>query len=347
METVFSIPCPKCQKRLKAESKHIGKTAKCPACGTGIKIAAPTETASPPKQKEHVNLRSLLEESPTEFPKPTRGSSIAPAFQQQAAEIESMDLDEIEAMDPPEPPALNTPGLPRKKQKIANRSVEAPVGLPMKYVFIIAGAASFLGLVIGFFAGREYIKYEIKSAFQKAGEEIAKSFEEGPGKLVDKEVPAAEIQEIGMRVFHQSGMLAAGVLDAKVDHLVMQRTILGQQDVSEDRYLIVNLRIKNMDQRKLATFREDNLFQNRFKLVDDVGNVIKIIDPGIDKIVGALKSGTDIQPGQEVGHVVAYVVPPPKTKHLYLTVDMSAFSGEGLFRVKIPANSIQGFVPQP
>ena len=165
--------------------------------------------------------------------------------------------------------------------------------------------------------------------------------------MVEKEVPAEEIPEIGMRVFHQSGTLAAGVLDAKVDNIVMHRTIEGEQDVSEDRYLVVNLRIKNTDQRKLAAFSKDSLFQNRFKLVDDVGNLIKIIDPGIDKIAGALKSGTDIQPGQEVSHVVAYVVPPPKTKHLYLTVDMSAFSGEGLFRVKIPANSIQGFVPQP
>ena len=145
-----------------------------------------------------------------------------------------------------------------------------------------------------------------------------------------------------MRSFHQAGTLAAGVLSAEVNTIILDR-IFGGKGPSEEKYLIINMRIKNSDPRKVQAFHKDSPFQNSFKLVDDVGNAIRILDPGIDRIEGALTAGTDILPGQEVGHRLAFVVPLPKTKELTLLVNMQAFSGEGFFRVKIPANDIVGF----
>lgn len=52
------------------------------------------------------------------------------------------------------------------------------------------GAVLAIGLVIGFFAGREYLKYEIAEAFSSAAASISKGFSGGTTSSVDQGTPA-------------------------------------------------------------------------------------------------------------------------------------------------------------
>ena len=99
---------------------------------------------------------------------------------------------------------------------------------------------------------------------------------------------------------------------------------------------------KNNDDRRILRFREGNQFLGgHFKLRDDVDNVIRGIDYGLmSKPVGTLTGSEDIAPGSSVTHIEPFSIPPPKTEHLILTVDLACLGGDGVIEFKIPAASV-------
>ena len=346
LETIFSVACPQCQRRLKADIKHVGKTAKCPHCGTGVTIEMPSVAPSK-DEKGSINIRSILEEKKTVLA--ARQNPVPPSLDSSAGKLKNerpapAAIDDLEVLDDVEEmeTAPVFPRIPNKKPKKTGLKASGQYPTQQKPVVLIAAGASIISLIIGFFLGREHLGYQLRSAFMHGPMGLGNALENGFGDLADQEPEPGQAPEIPMRSFHQAGSLAAGVLSAEVNSIILDR-IFGGKGPSEEKYLIINMRIKNTDPRKVQAFHKDSLFQNSFKLVDDVGNAIRILDPGIDRIEGALTAGTDILPGQEVGHRLAFVIPLPKTKELTLLVNMQAFSGEGFFRVKIPANDILGF----
>ena len=97
----------------------------------------------------------------------------------------------------------------------------------------------------------------------------------------------------------------------------------------------------NLDERKILTFREANQFgPNNFRIKDDVDNVIRGVNFGFSlKVIGALKL-EDIEPGKTVSHVQVFSMPPPKTEHLVLTVDLKCFGLTDEVKFLIPGSAI-------
>jgi hypothetical protein len=103
--------------------------------------------------------------------------------------------------------------------------------------------------------------------------------------------------------------------------------------------LLLFLQIVNFHERKLVQFRRHT---KSFLLHDDVGNLIRTVDYGTKTLaLGEISDDTDINPGESAVHIVAFVLPPPKTESLILSVDREWWGGKGTARLELPVSSIQ------
>lgn len=143
---------------------------------------------------------------------------------------------------------------------------------------------------------------------------------------------------------HNSGSLKIVLLNARIDR-PKGKDIFDSVGVIDEPYLIFDFSITNSDDRKILRYRDSGFFSNIMRLTDDVGNVIRRIDYsfGMTKPVGALTGDEDIMPGQRVGHLALFAIPPPKTEYLLLTVNLEVFGAEGTVQFKILASQIDGF----
>ncbi len=318
----LDVSCPNCRSTFKVSEQHIGKQAKCPKCGGSFKIGSqPTEMTPPP-------LCSSVTPNP-----PVRSSPPPKSSQSQIA----------------------TPQAESSTPSVASASTKergSMLGSRRSVVVISALVAS--AFVVGYFAGREHVKYELRSAFAGAAEEFNKGLEEAfnfdalpedsdsvsPGlAYADLTDEADNEQElvVAMGEKYATGNFALAVVDAKIDRPEV-KDMFDDEGVARNPALKLTLRVWNTDERKILRFRE-NMFDTRFHLHDDVDNVIRGVNYGASSSpVGALSSRNDILPGQEATHVEVFSVPPPKTKHLILTVDLSVFGGHGEVNYMIPAN---------
>ncbi len=238
-------------------------------------------------------------------------------------------------------------------------------GKPGAYHWLITGAAVVLSLVIGYFAGREHLKAQIKAtfenAFAEAGANLKKmsnsiepltkpAFQAAPPLVPAIAAPAAAklsvpeptIVEHG-RTFRTDG-LEVWIAEAKIEPAEVN-TLTGDTKRSASPDLIVKFGIRNTHDRKMLPFKEDNPFmKGSFEVRDDVDNLIRGINFGMsNKPVGAMTAGQDIRPGDEATHVQVFADPPPKTKFLVVSVNLATFGGEGTAKFRIPADKIQGF----
>ena len=114
---------------------------------------------------------------------------------------------------------------------------------------------------------------------------------------------------------------------------------------TDDKYIHFIFRVTNTDDRKILNYRKGNSFgPGYFSLSDDVGNRFRCVSSGIgNDPIGTLSVIDDILPGESRTHLEVFTIPPPKTEHLILTVDLKSFGGDGRIKYKIPAAQIQGF----
>ena len=151
-------------------------------------------------------------------------------------------------------------------------------------------------------------------------------------------------QSLPLATFHKSGSLWIKLTIARVDFVEMKSSFGRDTSQSAEKYLLCTFHVRNTDERKIVTFHDGGFGTNHFSMRDDVDNSIRGVSLGFsDKIVGAISSGHDLQPGEEATIIQVFKIPPPKTKHLILSVDLAAFSGEGKVKFKLPASEIKGF----
>lgn len=238
-----------------------------------------------------------------------------------------------------------------------------------RFHWSITAASALFAVLVGYFLGREHIKYELRSALSEAGKAFSEGLQESFGGTAERdtvetkssatppsqtrpmpsEAPASEprlpeIVEFG-RPF-AAAEFEISLIRARIDRPEVQ-DLFGETGRAKTPDLLLSFRVKNTHERKILRYDEDSGFlAGNFRLRDDVENVIRGVNYGVgSRPIGALSGGEDILPGKEAAHLKAFGVPPPKTKYLVLTVDLAAFGGEGKTRFRIPVERIENFVP--
>lgn len=332
----FTVECMSCGKKLKATEQHIGKKAKCSNCGKVVVIQAPGRPVEPSTSPPGADgsddvLSSLVELSPP--PRTTQ-----PVF----------------SAIPTGPPPFHVVSIP---------SPTAPRERSRRSAFSTAGVA-ILFLIIGYFAGREHLKYQLASALQSVGEAFSKGMSKGFGDP-DTEKPAPPnqaqaqapvrspvapsaakskaIPEVGVEDPYRTDEFEIILTTAAVDKVPLKDTILGEKGVSQEPALMLGFIVRNVHDRKILRFSGDNTFSQKFRLFDDVDNAIRGVSFGFSQqVIGAIQPSDDIGPGEQREHMEVFLVPPPKTQFLILKMDCSAFGGEGTVHFKVPVRRITG-----
>ena len=205
--------------------------------------------------------------------------------------------------------------------------------------------------LLGYFIGREHVKYELRAAFSN----MAEAFSEGFGDRDDETVsssstadrsPAAEpsrqlAAQLMLGQTYQSDEFEITLTKATIGPTRV-RDLMDQIKVGTTPVLSVVFSITNIDNRRILRFRKGNRsMSGHFQLRDDVSNRIRGVSYGFgSEPIGALTGSEDITPGATVTHLEVFAVPPPKTEFLLLTVDLACLGGEGTVEYKIPASNI-------
>lgn len=332
--------CPNCHSTFSVSKSIEGKQAKCPKCAQNFIITFE------------------LPLTPTTATEPT----VAP----------------FQPPSPPMPPVMAPPPLPSLSTAESTKSkATSGVVLPQWVVIV---APSVICLIIGFLAGREHFKYQIRSAFEEAAAGLANGFKERsqpsfpsqsspeksdatsavvpsfsqPEDNTTESLPQTKIDEpsvaekqeakklpqLGINDTYTAKNFTLTLTDAKIG-LSQLKSLTGSA-TGKMPDLIFSFTIMNTDERRILRFDNGNSFMGgKFKLRDDVDNVIRGIDYGFGtKVIGALTGSEDIPPGTSANHIELFTVPPPKTEYLVLTVDLSCFGDEGVVEFKIPASAI-------
>lgn len=199
-------------------------------------------------------------------------------------------------------------------------------------------------LILGYFAGREHIKYQMRSAMSDVAEAFSKGLgatnTESLGETQDAVAEPPTQLLIGKT--HSLDDFSIRLTSAKIATSSV-KDMIGQSRTGENPDLALTFTVANKHSRKILRFRKANQFlAGHFRLRDDVDNAIRGVNYGAgSKVVGALSGSEDILPGKTASHIELFSVPPPKTKFLILTVNLACFGGKNDIEYKIPAASIE------
>jgi len=207
----------------------------------------------------------------------------------------------------------------------------------LKLFYASQGCSCVLGIVLAVFVGPEAPPKSDDSADPSTAENVA--VQSAP-MAKEREVP--DIIDFGQPFVAPEFQIS--LVEARVDRPEV-KDLFGDVGRGKSPDLILVFRVRNTHERKILRYREENMFlPGHFQLRDDVDNVIRGVSYGTgSKPVGALTGKEDILPGKEATHVELFSVPPPKTRHLILTMDLSAFGADGKARFRIPVEKIQNF----
>jgi len=208
-------------------------------------------------------------------------------------------------------------------------------------------APAVVSLIVGYFAGREHLKYQMRSAFTNAGKAFAEGIKDSlPPGLRDragaKEPEPAPPPRIKLGQAYDAGGFTVGVVGASIRNPKV-KGLTGDVSPSENPLLVVEMQFTNKDDRKVVTFRDDRgLGGSVFRLKDDVGNIVRPVTFGFaNKVIGALDKFAELKPEDKLSHLQVFDVPLPKTKSLVLNVDLYCFEGDGEVEIEIPIESVK------
>lgn len=139
----------------------------------------------------------------------------------------------------------------------------------------------------------------------------------------------------------EAGSLSIRLTDAAVE-FPQVRDLFNRVSRGTSKELVIRMEVTNNDERRIIRFK-DNSFRSPISMVDDAGNGIRGIGYGAGSTIeGSIKRDDDINPGKTVKHACVFRVPPPKTEHLILVIDATAFGQTGKLQFKIPIERITG-----
>jgi hypothetical protein len=242
----------------------------------------------------------------------------------------------------PSPPTPVTASLPteRSRARTAARKISVPF-------WAIVTAPAVVSLILGYFAGREHLKYQMRSAFTNAGRAFADGMRDSlPPSLTDR-AEATEPEpdpppRIPLGQAYDAGNFRVEVVGASIRRPSV-KGLRGDESPSQKPLLVVEMQFTNKDDRKVVTFRDDRLMGGPvFRLKDDVGNTIRPVTFGFaNQVVGALDKFVELKPEEKLKHLQVFDVPLPKTKSLVLNVDLYCFEGEGEVEIEIPIEAVK------
>lgn len=306
------VACPNCESSFSVSRANEGKRAKCPKCEQPfvISFASPEET------------EPAFPEFAAESPPPVPPTIARPAESQ--PQIQTV----VESKDD------------SRRELATKRSVTLPQ-------WAVIAIPALITLVLGYFIGREHLKYQMKSALTDVADAFSKGFAGEAGDSVASSSfaaaePAAEpLPQLMIGKTHQADGFAITLTNAKVS-ISKVKDMMGEIGTGKNPDLALSFAFVNTDDRRILRFREGNQFMaGNFRLRDDVDNVIRGINYGIaSKPVGALTGSEDIAPGATANHLELFSVPPPKTEYLILTISLACLGGDGEIEYKIPASAI-------
>ena len=306
--------CPSCQSRFVIPDGMIGKKAKCPKCGQPFIIAEDQPDKSPTSTKPQETM----------------------AFQQKNTPAPP------QAVDSSPPPATA-------------KAVKNAMPPPSKKIEVPAWALTFgvplVSLALGYFIGREHLKYQMLSAFKEVGKEMSKGlnnipmppFPSLPNPVADAPlVPDPPTPKISIGKTYDAGKFTVEVTEARVGS-VRLRDFQNPSFDSASPFLKVTLLFQNKDDRKSLRFRGNQPFSTPyFRIRDDVDNIVQPVNFGMMiKVVGAIENAGNLKPEESLQHLEVFEVPLPKTQKLTLTIDLACFDGEGELQVDIPYENVQ------
>ncbi len=298
--------CPNCSKAFDVPTEYLGKRATCASCKNKFVVAA-VEPIAP--------VDGYARQAEPAFPDPA---------------------------EPPYKPTQSPPPTPSQAKPVpvmapAKRFVE-----PKTWVPVLVGVCS---LVVGFFAGREQMKYQIRSTMQQAFQSAFPGLAPKPAANANVTKAPAPVElpplAIGQR-FEKPGF-ALALTKASIGKAKLKAVIGKTTFESDDDYLIMSFMFSNTEDRKQRAFHDSGskFSGSQFQLKDDVGNVIRGVDFGYSsKLIGALVDYHDIAPSESVEHTKVFSLPLPKTKHVVLTINLECLGGDGEMSYIIPMESI-------
>lgn len=338
-----SASCPSCRSHFFITDQMLGKKAKCPKCGQPfiIEIEKPT-VSQPPSRQPPVATAPARADS---HAKPPAVVSAPPAV------MAPVDV----ALAPPARPVdTRRTGAP-----------EGRAGITVPWWAIHVGVPT-VAMLLGYFIGREHLKYQLASAFTDMRKSLVKGMESsvgnalsgiagpdgkpgGSGDTATPNSPAAvkpQVPTIEMGQTHDAGQFTVQVTGARISPVRLRGFDRTTYD-SDDPYLLVSLIFHNEDERRALRFQgKSPLGGSRFTMRDDVDNVVRPVGFGVtNKIVGAIDDYADLKPEESLQHNAVFEVPLPKTQSLSLTVDLACLGGEGEVRIEIPYESVEKAKP--
>lgn len=204
-----------------------------------------------------------------------------------------------------------------------------------------------VALIVGYFAGREHLKYQIGSTFANAGKAFAEGIRDSlPPGLKDraeaKEPEPVPPPKVPLGEVYDTDGFSVQVVGASVRHPEV-KGLIGDASPSENPLLVVEIQFTNRDDRKVVTFRNDRLLGGSvFRLQDDVGNIVRPVTFGFsNKVIGALDGFAELKPEEKLSHLQVFDIPLPKTKSLVLNVDLHCFEGDGEVEIEIPIEAVK------
>ena len=253
--------------------------------------------------------------------------------------------------EPAEPP-VTTPIINVNRRTIAAYYPRSNAGM----IVTVAGLCSAASLVLGYFAGREHLRYQIRSSFENAGKKLAQDIQQGireafpgAGAAADTEEKKAKpIAKLKLGQAYDCPGASIAVTGVRMEFPVLKGGIRNTTSKHDEECLIVALSIRNKDSRKQLKLSYGDPFHGKvFSMQDDVGNDVDTMffsSPMSDfKIVGAHPSYDDIDPEQAVEHLVAFNRPLPKTKALSFLIDKRLIGQDGVVQYEIPITAVDGF----
>ncbi len=271
----------------------------------------------------------------------------APGEDQPSLEPAKRDSQTTEPAIPPIPD-IPTPDSSQSTRKPGKSTYSLHV-----VIGIAAGSAT-VAMLVGYFVGREHIKYEIRSTLAETGEAIKAGIREAFGgnanpeseEQANEEAAAFERQApFAVGKVHAAGAFSLALVDVRVDHAEVKSSFGDGTLELDEKYLLCTFRVTNTDERRILNFHDSGSFgSSYFTLQDDVKNHIRGVGFGFSNdLVGAISIIDDILPGEQRTHLEVFTIPPPKTEHLILTISLEAFGGDGRIKYKIPSAQIEGF----
>ena len=254
--------------------------------------------------------------------------------------------------DATEAPAA-TPIINVTRRAIATYYPRSQTGM----IATVAGLCSVASLVLGYFAGREHLRYQIRSSFEDAGKKFAKDLKEGIGKAFAGEAAAEDakkpepVAKLKIGQAYNTPESSFAVTSARMEHPLLKGGFRNTTMKHDEECLVVALTIRNKDSRKQLKLSYGHQFTGKvFAMYDDVGNEIDTMffsSPGSDfQIVGSHPSYKDVDPEQTIEHFVAFQSPLPKTKAVSLLIDKKLVGQDGVVQYDIPVDAVDGFKGQ-